>query len=134
MELARYSKSFLPILFNLCTTVPAGAEEAGRRLASLETIKPYFMIPDIELVNPMFDRLLDKFRINGLSAAGGRDSAGKHVFQAEVNRMTKLINNSLYRNEEVYLRELTSNVSVALDKISLISLTYLPWLSPRSSL
>ena len=90
VELARYSKNVLPILFSLYTTVPARAEEARQRLASLETIKPYFMIPDTELVNPMFDRPLEKFRIDGLSAAGGRDSAGKHVFQAEVNsRMMK---------------------------------------------
>lgn len=31
-----------------------------------------------------------------------RDKAEKHVFQAEVNRMMKLIINSLYRNKEVY--------------------------------
>ena len=30
-----------------------------------------------------------------------RDSAEKFVFQAEVNRMMKLIINSLYRNKEV---------------------------------
>ena len=51
MELVRYSKNFLPFMFNLHTTatVPAGAEEAGQK--RLKTNKLYFMVSDIELVN-----------------------------------------------------------------------------------
>jgi len=47
----------------------------------------------------------------------------QHKFQAEVSNILDIVVNSLYQNKDVFLRELISNASDALDKIRFLSIT-----------
>ncbi len=51
------------------------------------------------------------------------EQAEKHTFKAEVNQILSLVVNSLYTHKEVFLRELISNASDALDHLSFKALT-----------
>lgn len=62
------------------------------------------------------------------------EDAESFAFEAEVSRMLDIVINSLYQNKDIFLRELISNASDALDKIRFLALTKPEYLQAEEKL
>src|SRR5262245_961448 len=51
------------------------------------------------------------------------EKAIQHPFQAEVGQLLDIVTHSLYTDREIFVRELVSNASDALEKMRLLQLT-----------
>lgn len=71
---------------------------------------------------------------NDLESYTPPDGAESFGFEAEVSKMLDIVVNSLYQNKDVFLRELISNASDALDKIRFLGIKNPDWLSAKPEL
>lgn len=61
-------------------------------------------------------------------------SQEKHEFQAETRRILDIVAKSLYTEREIFIREIVSNASDALEKVRYMNLTGKPILEPNTPL